>query len=91
MRDEVERRVELAEEHVALLVKLADAPFHEEKFDDLEKVFMDEAELRLRAHLEEKHGKPYAEIAKILGRSEGALKANYFHAVQKVKDRLRPR
>ncbi len=28
---------------------------------------------------------PYDEMAKILGRSEGGLKANYFHAVKKIQ------
>ena len=28
---------------------------------------------------------PYAEIAQILGTSEGGLKANYHHAVAKIK------
>jgi RNA polymerase sigma-70 factor (ECF subfamily) len=33
----------------------------------------------------------YAEIAAILGRSEGGLKANYFHAVKKLQAALEPR
>lgn len=31
---------------------------------------------------------PYEQIAETLGKSVGAMKANYFHAVQKVKEKL---
>ena len=31
---------------------------------------------------------PYQEIARLIGRTEGALKANYFQAVQKLKKKL---
>jgi RNA polymerase sigma-70 factor (ECF subfamily) len=36
------------------------------------------------------HDLPHAEIAKIVGRTEGAVKANYFQALAKLKKFLRP-
>jgi RNA polymerase sigma-70 factor (ECF subfamily) len=33
---------------------------------------------------------PHAEIAKIMGREEGTIKANYFQAVRKLRQALRP-
>lgn len=43
------------------------------------------ATLLLRVH----HGLPYREIAEIMESSEGTVRANYFHAVAKLKSQLK--
>lgn len=44
-----------------------------------------QATLLLRVH----HGLPYREIAEIMESSEGTVRANYFHAVQKLRSQLK--
>ena len=38
----------------------------------------------------ERAGLPHAEIARIMGREEGTIKANYFQAVRKLRKALEP-
>lgn len=74
----------------------AEIAFHDEYFDgdEAEQLLRDAIETLPEAQravfsLKYYDNKPYKEISEILGTSEGGLKANYHHAVEKIKNFLR--